>query len=126
MTTADVRPDIVCDADSRAVRPRADRGAIYWHRQLPPADAEVMAEHVIEANSGRVRGSLARRDELWDRCYGDLMDSVCRRLKQEIERLGGDCAHVLTESIESRHDDATNEVWLHGRFTYVLYRQRPA
>jgi hypothetical protein len=125
MTTAEERGQFVPAADTRAGRPYGDREAIYWHRQLPPADAEVMAEHVIEATSGRVRGSLSRRDELWDRCYADLMDSARRRLKQEIERLGGDYAHVLAESIEGRHDDATTEVWLHGRFTYVLYRQRP-
>ena len=125
MTTAEERPVIVSDADTRAVHPGGDRGSIYWHRQLPPLDAEVMAEHVIEATSGRVRGSLAQRDELWDRCYADLMNSARRRLKQEIERLGGDYAHVLAESIEGRHDDATGDVWLHGRFTYMLCRQRP-
>ena len=125
MTTAEERPGIVQDAGTGAVRPAALRESIYWHRQLPPADAEVLAEHVIEATSSRVLGSLAQRDELWDRCYADLMDSARRRLKQEIERLGGDYAHVLAESIEGRHDDATAEVWLHGRFTYVLYRQRP-
>ena len=125
MTTAGERRTMTPDAAVPAVDPGGDRGIIYWHRQLPPADAEVMAEHVIEATSGRVRGSLAQRDELWDRCYADLMDSARRRLKQEMERLRGDYAHVLGESIESRHDDATSEVWLHGRFTYVLYRQRP-
>jgi len=45
------------------------------------------------------------------------------RLEQEVARLGGDYAHVLDESIESRHDDTTGEGWLHGRFTYMLYRQ---
>ncbi len=43
------------------------------------------------------------------------------RLEQEVTRLGGDYAHVLDESIESRHDDATRETWLHGQFKYVLY-----
>jgi hypothetical protein len=45
-----------------------------------------------------------------------------QRLQQEIPRLGGTCAHVLNESVDSRHDGATNEAWLHGRFTYVVYR----
>lgn len=126
MTTAEERPDLARDADAQTAHPGDDRESIYWHRQLPPAHAEVMAEHVIEAASSRVRGSLAHRDELWDRCYADLMDSARRRLKQEIVRLGGDYAHVLAESIEGRHDDATGEVWLHGCFTYMLYRQRPA
>jgi hypothetical protein len=32
-------------------------------------------------------------------------------------------AHVLDESIDSRHDGATGEAWLQGRFTYMLYRR---
>ena len=95
---------------------------IYWHRELPPADAEVLDEHTVEAVSERVPGTLAHRDELWDRCYHDLMARAADRLNQEIERLGGRYAHVLDESIDSRHDDATGEAWLHGRFTYVLCR----
>ena len=46
---------------------------VFWHRELPPLDAEVMDEHTVEANSGRVAGTLAHRDELWDRCYRELM-----------------------------------------------------
>ena len=38
-------------------------------------------------------------------------------------RLGGDYAHVLTESVDSRHDMETGEAWLHGRFIYMLYRR---
>ena len=45
------------------------------------------------------------------------------RLEQEVLRLGGHYAHVLDESVDSRHDGATSESWLHGRFTYVLYRR---
>ena len=44
------------------------------------------------------------------------------RMTQELRRFGGRFAHVLDESIDSRHDGATGEAWLHGRFTYVLYR----
>jgi hypothetical protein len=40
-------------------------------------------------------------------------------------RLGGHYAHVLDESIDSRHDGVTSEAWLHGRFTYMLYRRPP-
>jgi hypothetical protein len=29
---------------------------------------------------------------------------------------------VLSESIETRHDAASGEMWLYGRFTYLLYR----
>jgi hypothetical protein len=95
---------------------------IYWHRELPPLNAELIGEHVLEATSGRVPGSLARRGELWDRVYLDLMENAETRMTQEIHRLGGRYAHVLDESIDSRHDDAAGEAWLHGRFTYVLYR----
>lgn len=98
--------------------------SIYWHRELPPLNAGMMGEHVLEATSDRVRGSLARRGELWDRAYRDLMENVQTRMTQEIHRLGGDYAHVLDESIDSRRDDATDEAWLHARFTYMLYCQR--
>ena len=101
----------------------SDRKCIYWHGELPPFDAEVMGEHVLEATSSRVHGSLAHRDELWDRAYHELMENTQARMKQEIGRLGGHCAHVLDESIDSRHDDATGEAWLHGLFTYALYRR---
>jgi hypothetical protein len=48
------------------------------------------------------------------------------RLIQEIARLGGDYAHVHDESIAPKHDAAAGTSWLHGRFTYMLYRrQRP-
>ena len=36
---------------------------VYWHRDLPPLDAELVAEHTVEANSSRVAGTLAHRDE---------------------------------------------------------------
>jgi hypothetical protein len=96
--------------------------AVFWHRDLPPLDAEVMSEHTLEAVSGRVPGTLRHRDEIWDRCYEELMARTDERLAQEIARLGGRYAHILHESIDSRHDDRVNEAWLHGRFTYVLYR----
>src|ERR1700676_2716808 len=78
---------------------------IYWHRDLPPFDAEPMGEHVLEAASARVPSTLAHRDELWDRCYQDLMNRCRARLKQEVARLGGTYAHVLDESVDSRHND---------------------
>jgi hypothetical protein len=96
---------------------------VYWHRELPPVDADVVDEHVIEAVSSRVEGTLSHRDELWDRCYEELMVAARARIEQEVARLGGHYAHVVDESIDSKHDDATVEAWLHGRFTYVLYRK---
>ena len=102
----------------------SDSKVVYWRQELPPFDAEMIGEYTVEAVSDRVPGTLAHRDELWDRCYGDLMRETGARLEQEVVRLGGHCAHVRDESIESRHDDATGEHWLHGRFTYALYRRR--
>jgi hypothetical protein len=96
---------------------------IYWHRELPPFEAEAMGEHVVEAASGRVPGTLAHRDELWSQCYEDLMAQARVRLEQEVARLGGNYAHVLGESVDSKHDDISGEAWLHGRLTYMLYRQ---
>jgi hypothetical protein len=96
---------------------------IFWHRELPPIAAEPMDEHIVEADSARVAGTIAHRDELWDQYYEDLMSKVRARLEQEVLRLGGHYAHVLDETVESHHSDASNESWLHGRFTYMLYRQ---
>lgn len=94
---------------------------IYWHRDLPPMKAEPMGEHVVEATSTAVQAPLAHRDELWGRCYQELMTHAQQRLRQEVLRLGGDYAHVLDEAVDSQHNDVANESWLHGRFTYMLY-----
>ena len=99
---------------------------VFWHRELPPIDSEVLAEHSVEANSSRVAGTLAHRNELWDQCYQELMMNAKSRLVDEVTRLGGDFAHVLGESIGAKHDDAAGEAWLHGSFTYVLSRQPSA
>ena len=96
---------------------------VYWHRELPPLDAELISEHTVEATSGRVAGVLSHRDELWDHCYQELMANTEARLAQEIDRFGGHYAHVHDESIDIRHDDAAGEAWLHGRFSYMLYRR---
>jgi hypothetical protein len=112
---------IATAVESVPIRPDCPR--VYWHRELPPVNAEIMGEHVLEATSERVQGTLAHRDELWDRCYRGLRDNTHERFNQEIRRLNGDYAHVLDESIDSRHDPITGEAWLHGRFTYVLYRR---
>lgn len=100
-----------------------DGKIVYWHRELPPSEADPVAEHTVEANSGRVAGTIAHRDELWDRCYRELMAAAERRLAQEVARLGGDFAHVHDEAIDPKHDDARGEAWLHGRFSYTLYRR---
>lgn len=116
-------------AQSPVVSRQAESGpaggpVIYWHRELPPLNAEAIGEHVVEATSQRVPGTLAHRDELWNQCYEDLMKQVRGRLEQEVVRLGGNYAHVLGESVDSKHSDAPNEAWLHGRITYMLYAAR--
>ena len=95
---------------------------VYWHRELPPVDAELLGEHTLEATSCRVPDTIAHREELWNQCKDDLIVRTCDRLTEEIARLGGRYAHVLHESIDTRHDAVAGEAWLHGRFTYVLYR----
>jgi hypothetical protein len=95
--------------------------ALYWHRDLPPFDAEPLGEHVVEATSGHVPDTIAHRDELWNQCRDELMANTRVRLQEEVTRLGGRYAHVLDESIDTRHNEATGEAWLHGRFTYMLY-----
>lgn len=96
---------------------------VYWHNELPPLGMRAIGEHIVEAKSLRVPGTIAHRDGLWDRCYDDLIVQLRLRLQQEIARLGGDCAHVLSESIDSSHDATTGEGWLHCRATYMLYRR---
>jgi hypothetical protein len=98
---------------------RNDNGnkIIYWHRELPPFEAEAMGEHTVEATSSHVLGSLSHRDEQWAWCHDELMAQTRDRLCQEVARFGGDYAHVLQDLIDTRHNEATGEAWLHGRFT---------
>jgi hypothetical protein len=93
---------------------------IYWHRDLPPSDAQPVGEHVVEASSPHVPDTVAHRDDLWNQCERELMANARRRLGEEIARLGGRYAHVLDESIETRHNASVGEAWLYGRFTYML------
>ena len=106
--------------------PTPDAKIICWHRELPPLNALPMDQHTVEADSRRVAGTLAHRDELWGQCYEDLMAAAERRLIQEIARLGGDYAHVHDEAVVPKHDAATGDVWLYGRFGYTLYRRPEA
>ena len=80
----------------------------------------------MDGASARVPDTLAHREELWDRCYEDLMARAQARLGQEMVRLHGDYAHVLDESIDTRHDDATGEAWLQGRFSTSVVPQTRA
>jgi hypothetical protein len=94
---------------------------VYWHRDLPPIEAEPMSEHTLEASSSRIPATIAHRDELWDRCYEELMVNAENRLIQEVHGLGGRYAHVREEAIEPKRDDVAGEAWLHGRFSDMLY-----
>src|SRR5215467_2021830 len=94
---------------------------IFWHRELPPLAAEPVGEYTLEATSNRVPGTLAHREELWSRCFKAAMAQANLRLKQEVTRLGGRYAHVLSESVDSRNNAATGEAWLHIILTYMLY-----
>jgi hypothetical protein len=96
---------------------------VYWHRELPPLDGEAVYEDIIEADSDRVPGTIERAGEVWKRCSALLMERARVRLEQEVDRLGGNYAHISDEHIESHHDDTKDESWLHGRFGYVLYRR---
>lgn len=96
---------------------------VYWHRELPPLEAELIAEHTVEASSSRVPGTIAHRDDLWNQCYRELMANAESRLVQEVARLGGHFAHVHDEAIDPKHDEAAGEAWLHGCFSYMLYRR---
>jgi hypothetical protein len=94
---------------------------VYWHRELPPLDADPLGEHTVEAKSDAVAGIIAHRDDLWDQCYEQLMTNVKERIEQEVARLGGRYAHVLEEHVTPKHDELTNRSWLTGRFNYVLF-----
>ena len=109
--------------ESQPHDPDAGAKTVYWHRELAPLHAEPLGEHVVEADSMHVSGSLANRGELWDRCYQDLMVRLEERLHQEADRLGGHYAHVHEESIDTRHDDRSGDVWLRGRLEYLLLRR---
>ena len=41
---------------------------VYWHRDLPPLEAETVGEHVVEATSRHVHNDIVHRDELWEAC----------------------------------------------------------
>ena len=98
----------------------------YWHRELPPIEAEIAGEGMFEATSRRVPGTIAHRDDLWHACYEDLMTQAELRLAQEVHRMGGDYAHVFDEAVEIRRDEIKGEAWLRGRFSFVLYRRSPS
>jgi hypothetical protein len=62
----------------------------------------------------------SRKAVFW---HGDLPPFDAEVIGEHtLEAVSGRYAHILHESIDSKHDDRVNEAWLHGRFAYVLYR----
>jgi hypothetical protein len=94
---------------------------VYWRRELQPLSEQIEGEHEIEAESPHVHYDFGRREAMWGVCYGKLMEEAERRMVQEVQRLGGSCAHVLEEIVTARTDDAASLFWLRGRFRYVMY-----
>jgi bisphosphoglycerate-independent phosphoglycerate mutase (AlkP superfamily) len=105
-----------------AAQPCRDEPRVYWRRELPPLAEQPREEHVVQARSAPVRYSSIDRDQLWGRCYPGLMEAAAHRVAQEVERLHGSCAHIVDEFVEPKINNATDEYWLEGRFTYVLYQ----
>jgi hypothetical protein len=60
---------------------------VYWHRELPPFNAEPLGSRP------------------GNHCKDELMLHANQRLVDEIVRLGGRYAHVLNESIDTKHGD---------------------
>ena len=95
---------------------------VYWHRDIPPLGMNPVTDDTVEATSSRIPGTIARQSDLWNRCYDELIKTAELRMSQELKRIGGVCARVHDEGIDTRHDAASGEAWLHGRFTFTVYR----
>lgn len=106
-----------------SVEPDTNEKIIFWPRELPAPEADLIGEYTVEAASRRLPAALADGNELWNRCYADLMAQVRRQLEQEVLRIGGNYAQMVGETVGSTHDESANEIWLYGRFTYSLYRR---
>jgi hypothetical protein len=99
---------------------------IYWRNEVPPMHEQIEGEHVVEARSKAVHRSFGDHDDLWGQCYPDLMKTAAQRITDEVTRLGGSCAHVIDEAVNSKVNEGTSEFWLHGRFTFLMYVHRGA
>jgi hypothetical protein len=95
---------------------------IYWRQELPPLSELIEGEHEIEAESPHVHYNLYDRSAMWTDCYRELAEVTEDRVRQEVERLGGSCAHILDEEVTGRTDDAAAMFWLRGRFRFLMYR----
>ena len=99
---------------------------VYWRRELPPLSEQIEGEHEVLATSEQVHASWAERDALWHRCYLSLTTVAERRIADEVRRLGGSSAHVVSEQITTKRDDANDTMWLVGRYRFVMYVHPPA
>jgi len=96
---------------------------IYWHRDLPPLDADAVAEHTVDAVSDKADYHFDRRDELWHDCAPSLRAHLVERLEAELDRLGGAYAHVLEEDVTPHVDHANAQYWLIGKARYTIYKR---
>jgi hypothetical protein len=95
---------------------------VYWRRELPPLSEQLEGEHEVASSSPRVHYEWAAPDAHWSACHAELLACARERITQEVARLGGSCAHVVDEVVRARRDEATQEFWLEGTFTFLLYR----
>lgn len=96
---------------------------IYWFHELPPLRDEIAGEYEIEAESDPVHNDFAERDHLWAQCIDSLKARLDQRLHQELERLHGHCVQILEEQVTPKIDAAAETYRLHGRYTYVLFKE---
>jgi hypothetical protein len=101
--------------------PASPEKVVYWGRELPPLAESIEGEHTVEADSPHLP-MHTHADELWTYATEPLKAEATRRIIQEVRRQGGSCAHVVDEQIEPHTDYAAGTMWLHGRYTYVMYR----
>ena len=94
---------------------------VYWRLELPPRTEDFESEHEVTATSVKVHAPWDMRGKVWGQCYESLMDNARARIVQEVERLGGSCAHVTDEVVTKRDDAAEGNSWLAGRFRFVMY-----
>lgn len=98
-----------------------NHGVVYWKRDLPPLSEEIEGEHEVEAESSHLHYDCGRREAMWATCYGLLQQAAEERIRQELRRLGGSCAHVVDEAVTAKTNDADAVFWLRGRFRFVMY-----
>lgn len=94
---------------------------VYWRRELPPLGESIGGECMVEADSPPVALD-APHEHFWQECSAALESAAITRIEQELHRQGGCSAHVLDEQIQPKTDYSAGTTWLHGRYTYVMYR----